>query len=135
MPSARNRIFGVLFYLYDIVGFLQWGFNFYYTIQSCYEVDPYRDTCGGSWVQGGDPFIVYPGKGGVPEDSLRHEVFYDALQDLNALRALEKKIGRDAVVTLIHDGLDRRITMTDYPRSADWLLQLREKVNRYLAAK
>ena len=135
MSSARNRIFGVLFYLYDIVGFLQWGFNFYYSMHSSYVIDPYRDTCGRNWVQGGDPFIVYPGADGKPEDSLRHEVFYEALQDLNALRALEKKIGRDAVVTLIHDGLDYRISMTDHPRSADWLLQLREKVNRSLAAK
>ena len=78
---------------------------------------------------------MYPGKNGQPEDSLRHELFYDAIQDLNAFRALEKKIGRDAVITLIHEGLNYRISMTDYPHSTEWLMQLREKVNRYLAAK
>ena len=31
MPSARNRIMGVLMYLYNIRGFLHWGFNFYNT--------------------------------------------------------------------------------------------------------
>lgn len=133
--GAQTRVIGVMFYLYDIVGFLQWGFNFYYSHQSKEVIDPYRDTCGRNWVPGGDPFIVYPGKDGQPEDSLRHELFYDAIQDLNAFRALEKKIGRDAVIALIHEGLNYRISMENYPHSSEWLLQLREKVNRYLAAK
>ena len=135
MTGAQTRVMGVMFYLYDIVGFLQWGFNFYYSHQSKEMIDPYRDTCGKNWVPGGDPFIVYPGRDGQPEDSLRHELFYDAIQDLNALRALEKKIGRDAVITLIHEGLNYRISMTEYPHSTEWLMQLREKINRYLAAK
>ncbi len=135
MCGAQTRVMGVMFYLYDIVGFLQWGFNFYYSHQSVEVIDPYRDTCGKNWVPGGDPFIVYPGKNGMPEDSLRHELFYEAIQDLNAMRALEKKIGRDAVIALIHEGLNYRISMTDYPRSTDWVQQLREKINRYLAAK
>lgn len=132
MPSARNRIMGVLFYLYDIAGFLQWGFNFYYSLLSMEEIDPFIDPCAGYWVPAGDPFIVYPGAGGIAHDSLRHEVFHEAIQDLRALRSLEKGIGREAVLALVHDGLSSPISMTDYPRSADWLLQLRERVNRRL---
>ncbi len=30
MPSRQNRIMGVLAYVYDLAGFLQWGFNFYF---------------------------------------------------------------------------------------------------------
>lgn len=133
--GSQTRVMGVMFYLYNIVGFLQWGYNFYYSHQSKEVIDPYRDTCGRNWVPGGDPFIVYPGKDGKAEDSLRHELFYDAIQDLNVMRALEKKIGRDAVIALIHEGLNYRISMTDYPHSTEWLMQLREKLNRYLAAK
>ena len=133
MPSARNRIMGVMFYCYDIVGFLQWGFNFYYSQYSLYPVDPWNETNAGNWVPAGDPFIVYPGPDGVPYDSLRHEVFFEAIQDLRALRALERKIGREAVLALLHEGLDYRLSMTDYPRSADWLLGVRERINRALA--
>ena len=32
----------------------------------------------------------------------------------------------------IHDGLDRPITFHRYPRSAQWLLALRERINREL---
>ena len=135
MPLQRTRIIGMQMYKYDVKGFLHWGYNFYYSHQSKEVIDPYRDTCGRNWVPGGDPFIVYPGKDGKAEDSLRHELFYDAIQDLNVMRALEKKIGRDAVIALIHEGLNYRISMTDYPHSTEWLMQLREKLNRYLAAK
>ena len=133
MPSIRNRVLGVLCYLYDVAGFLQWGYNFYYSVRSQYPVNPYRDTCAGNWTPGGDAFVVYPGADGAPEDSLRHEVFHEAIQDLNALQTLEKKIGREAVTALIHEGLTEPLKMNRYPLSADWLLQLRERVNRALA--
>ena len=41
MPSARNRIIGVQFYLEQIEGFLQWGYNFYSSQNSLEPVDPY----------------------------------------------------------------------------------------------
>jgi hypothetical protein len=135
MGSARNRVIGVIFYLYDIKGFLQWGFNFYNSLLSIEAVNPFADTCAGNWVPAGDAFIVYPNPDGTAGDSLRHEVFFDAIQDLRALRTLEKKIGREAVVGMIHEGLNYEIKMTDYPRSADWLLQLRERINRALTKK
>ncbi len=132
-PSARNRIMGLMLYLYKAVGFLQWGFNFYYSQYSRYEVDPFRDSCAGDWVPGGDPYIVYPGADGNALDSLRHEVFFDGLQDLRALQALEGKIGREAVVAMIQEGVDYTIDMQNYPWSAKWLLDLRERINRKLA--
>ena len=78
--------------------------------------------------------MVYPGEEG-PLSSLRLEVFYDAFQDMRALTALEGKIGREAVVSLLHEGLDSPITWTEYPTDAAWLLKKREKINRLLAAK
>ena len=134
MPSWRNRAIGVMFYLYRINLFLQWGYNFYNQLCSVGRLcDPFRETCAGNWTPAGDAFIVYPGPEGQPYDSLRHEVFFEAIQDHAALLALEKKIGRDAVVALIQEGVPYRITMRDYPREAGWLLALRERVNRLLA--
>ena len=31
MPAARTRILGVQLYLFQLEGFLQWGYNFYHT--------------------------------------------------------------------------------------------------------
>ena len=54
MPSARNRVLGVLLYLYDLDGFLNWGYNFWFTQHSLnWHIDPYqvvdagRAFCGG----------------------------------------------------------------------------------------
>ena len=76
--------------------------------------------------------MVYPGKDG-PVDSLHFEVFRDGLQDLRAMRRLEEKIGREAVIALIHKGLPYTISMTHYPHDAEWLLEMRDRINRELA--
>lgn len=131
MPSARNRILGVILYLYDLKGFLNWGYNFWYTQYSLAELDPFADTTAGRAFCGGGSFQVYPGEAG-PVDSLHYEVFREGLQDLRALRLLESRIGREEVVSLIRRGLDYRISVTEYPRDAAWLLKLRETVNRAL---
>lgn len=129
MESARNRIMGVLMYLYDVKGFLHWGFNFYNAKYSLYTVDPFRCTDGDAGYPAGDPFLVYPGADGHPISSIRAEVQDDALLDLRALRLLEALAGRDYVRALILEtaGMDH-MTFRDYPRDADFLLNLRERV-------
>ena len=77
--------------------------------------------------------MVYPGNEG-PIDSIRGEVFREALQDQRALQLLEKLQGRDKTLALLHRGMDRQITMKEYPRSAEWLLSMRERVNKRIAA-
>ena len=129
MPSQRNRILGFLLYLNGASGFLHWGFNFYNSHCSTRPLDPFLESdAGGGWPSG-DTFIVYPGTDGA-WDSLRHEVFYDGLQDRMALIALEKKIGRDKVVEVLKsEGLDGyRI----YPHSDKWHLEFRRKINEML---
>lgn len=115
MPSARNRIMGTLCYVYDLAGFLQWGFNFYYSQYSRRFIDPFACTDAGGAFPAGDPFIVYPGENGEPLDSIRHEVFADGLQDLRALRLLEKKIGRERTLAFLREGRGEVFSMTDYP--------------------
>ncbi|MDD5597638.1 MAG: DUF4091 domain-containing protein [Victivallaceae bacterium] len=129
-PSYRNRVLGILMYKYDIYGFLQWGFNFWYSRYSVNQkLDPFKSTDAGRAFASGDAFMVYPGKNG-PIDSIRNEVMFEALQDLRALRRLEELQGRDETLTFIHAGLDYELKMTAYPHSAAWLLGLRERINR-----
>ncbi len=133
-PSYRNRVMGVLMYKYDIRGFLHWGYNFWYSQYSIdQQLDPFKNTDAGRGFPSGDAFMVYPGKNG-PVDSIRNEVMFEALQDLRALRKLESLQGREATVELIEDGLDYELKMTDYPRSAAWLLNLRERINKAIGS-
>lgn len=62
MPSARNRILGALLYKYNAVGFLQWGYNFWYSQFSKHEIDPFTVTDAGKAFPSGDAFVVYPGE-------------------------------------------------------------------------
>lgn len=132
MPSLRNRVLGVLLYKYDIKGFLQWGYNFYNSQYSIKAIDPYKVTDAGGGFPSGDSFVVYPAENGEAHASLRLKVFYDAFQDLAALQALENKIGREKVLEILEKDLEKPLTFKEYPRSDNWLLSLREKVNNMI---
>lgn len=129
MPSSRNRVIGLQMYLYDIVGFLQWGYNFYYSQQSIYPINPYAVTDSVGAFPSGDPFMVYPGDDGNPEESLRLVVFYNAISDMRALQLLESLKGREFVLALVNEGLSSPITFTEYPKSDFYYIQLRNLIN------
>lgn len=124
MPSVRNRALGVLLYKYNVEGFLQWGYNFYNTQYSISRIDPYKVTDAGGKFPAGDSLMVYPGKNGTTVCSLRLKVFYDAIQDISALKKLENKIGREKVLEIIGD-----IDFNNYPHDPQWIIDLRNKVN------
>lgn len=128
-PSQRNRILGMQLYKFNIEGFLHWGYNFYYTQFSRKAIDPFRVTDAGKAFPSGDAFLVYPGEEG-PIESIRLEVLNEALQDLRALKRLESFIGRDAVLAEVEKGLEQPITFSEYPHGAEWLLEVRERVNQ-----
>lgn len=129
MPSGRNRIIGIQMYKYDVVGFLHWGYNFYNTKLSVEKINPYEVTDAGCAFQSGDAFSVYPYENGAIH-SIRSRVFYDALQDIRALKLLEKKIGKEKTVELIDNG--EKLTLKDYPRDYTYILKLRDKVNNLI---
>lgn len=130
MPSQRNRVLGYQLYKYNAVGFLHWGFNFYYSQYSKRNINPYEETDAGEAFSSGDAFVVYPGADGTPLNSLRLNVFYDAFQDMMALQLLESKIGRDKTLAILESDTDNiPITFSKYPHSAKWLLETREKIN------
>lgn len=139
MPSARNRIMGVLMYLYDIKGFLQWGFNFYNSQLSKEHIDPFLNTHAGYAFPSGDSFLVYPGSEGEPWSSVRAEVQRQALYDMRALERLEILAGREVVTELIYEGQKAPFTFTEYPKEASYLYELRrkieEKIKKYTQGK
>jgi len=130
MPSQRNRVLGLQLYKFRVKGFLHWGFNFYYTQYSKKLINPFETADAGGKFQAGDSFVVYPGENGVPLDSLRLHVFYDALQDMQALQLLESKIGYEKTLALVEEGLDQPLTFSAYPHDARWLEAVRERVNQ-----
>ena len=129
MPSFRNRITGLQTYVLDIKGFLHWGFNFYYARLSTHKINPFLSTDADGRFPAGDSFVVYPAdNGAIP--SLRLKVFRDGLQDRMALKLLEDKIGKDEVLKLVMSECE--IDFNHYPHSAEYILALREKVNKML---
>lgn len=132
MASSRNRILGVLLYIYQIQGFLHWGYNFYNTQFSTRSLNPYQETDAGGGFPSGDSFLVYPGRDGYPEDSIRMQVLLEAVQDLRALELCESRIGRERVVQLIQKLAGGLPTMREYPEEPEFLLDLRQEVNRQI---
>lgn len=132
MSHQRNRILGFQLYFNNAAGFLHWGFNFYYSYKSKGVINPYVTNDAGGYFPPGDSFIVYPHGDGVLE-SPRLAVFRDAVQDYRALKLLESVYGRDYVMALLTaEGLKG---FGQYPRSAKWHLDFREKINRLIVTK
>ena len=129
MPSYRNRILGLQLYKYNIKGFLQWGYNFYYSQYSRYEINPYITSSADGAFPSGDPFSVYPGKDG-PLKSLRAIVFYESMQDISICRMLEGIIGKEKVVELIDNIADMNITFSDYPRNSKFVPEIISEMKR-----
>lgn len=130
MPASQVRVLGVLLYVYQVEGFLHWGYNFYNSQYSLEHIDPYAVTDAGGAFPSGDSFLVYPGEGGRPEDSQRMLLMQEAMQDLRALQLLESQWGRDRVMELIRSEAGEELTARRWPRDPGFLLGLREKVNR-----
>lgn len=130
MPSARNRIYGVQLYKYRIIGILHWGYNFYNSQFSIEHIDPYQVTDAGAAFPAGDPFLVYPGEDGTPEESIRMMVHYEALTDLRALEYLETLTSREFVMELVEGELAEPLTFKRYPKSDMYLIMLRNRVNK-----
>ena len=130
MPSARNRIYGIQLYKYDIIGILHWGYNFYNTQFSIEHINPYEVTDAGNAFPAGDPFLVYPGKDRHPEESIRMMVHYEALTDLRACKLLESLTSKEHVMELIEEDLAEPLTFRKYPKSDMYLLTLRNRINR-----
>jgi len=88
-PLGKIRMAGRLLHRLGAQGFLHWGYNYWYRSQTRELIDPFTEQSGAAWpgLAYGDPFVVYPGPDG-PLDSIRWEVWSEAMQDLAILRQL-----------------------------------------------
>lgn len=134
MPSARCRCLGTLFYLNDIQGFLQWGYNFWYSQYSIREIDPYTESDAGDAFPSGDAYQVYPGADGTAVPSLRLKVFRDSLQDLRLMQQLEALTDRKTVEKIIYKGSkNKNFTFFDYPMDGAWYEDLHTRLTDAIA--
>jgi len=133
MPLHRTRMLGVQLYLYNIEGFLHWGYNFYNSCHSRTDLDPYGYTDGGFFTPAGDCFLVYPGTDGNAWESMRLNALREAVDDMRALKLYEEKFGRAATEKLILEDTDGTLDFVHYPTSPEYLPNLREKIAKALA--
>ena len=131
MPGARTRCIGLQFYKYNIVGFLQWGYNFYYDQGSYSLVDPYSDSTGNYFAPSGDTYSVYPAPDGTAYESLRIAQFYDALQDVRALALCEKLCGREATLAAL-ESLCGEIRFDRCICDSAKMIAVRETINKMI---
>ena len=129
MPSARCRILGWQLFKYDMTGFLHWGYNFWFSQHAKAVIDPYQVTDAGKAFPSGDAFVVYPGERG-PVSSLRLLTMFEAMQDLRALNLLASLTSREEVVSFMENEWGQVLTFASYPREAEALLSLRQKINK-----
>ncbi|MBP5292497.1 MAG: DUF4091 domain-containing protein [Clostridia bacterium] len=129
--SPRNRIIGTQWFKYEIRGFLQWGFNYYFNMGSHDLINPYLENSGSFQVPAGDPFIVYPAPDGTAFDSVRGLVFKEAVQDLAAFNLCASRIGHEATVALLENVLGP-IAFNKCTDEASPLLKARDAVNQAL---
>ena len=133
MTAQRTRILGTQMYKANVTGFLQWGYNFYYNRYSRALVNPYIDTDADYFGPAGDAVTVYPGPDGQPVASLRAILFEQGLYDMRAMKLAEQVSGRDAVIAAIDRCCD--VDFMNYPTHAQYLLNLRNEINRLASKK
>lgn len=135
LPLSRLRVLGHQLFAFGCTGFLHWGFNFWNSELSRGAIDPLRDTTASGAFPGGDPFIVYPGPGGIPWESVRHRVFAQAVWDLRVMHRIAELVGRDAVMAAIDtDAGGGRLRFDAFSLDPEHYLAVREKLNGLLVS-
>lgn len=138
MSMNRTRVIGMQFFKYDIHGFLQWGYNFYYSYRSRQRIDPYKCNDGGfisegtPWVPAGDAFSVYPAPNGTAYESLHYKGFTQALSDLRAFRLAERLSSKQEVLDLIEGISGNEILFDCFPGEVSFSERVRFAVNEFI---
>lgn len=132
MTSARTRYIGTQLFYYNIKGFLQWGFNFYFSRFATEPVNPFLDSTGNGFTPSGDCYIVYPAPNGEAWESIRYNSFREGLEDMRAMQLAESLVGREAVKALLdeHTG---GVVFDSCVNDSVKMLALREAVNALIA--
>lgn len=130
---ARTRVLGTILYRYGAVGFLHWGYNFYYDRMSVGLFDPLSDPCGYKQMPG-SPYLVYPGLNGKPVPSIREMLMGEAMCDLRMLWKAEELLGKEAVLALMNEVFGETVTCRTIPEG-DTLLELHKRIYEAILAK
>lgn len=125
----RNRMLGLSLYSYNVKGFLQWGYNFYYDMLSHGVSDPKCNPCHYSGANSATAYMVYPATNGECIQSIRQKVFYDGMNDIRALQLLQSKIGRKATLEFLAEHYGNVDFNTD-AESEEKFISFREALNR-----
>lgn len=131
MKGHRTRVIGAQMYKAGITGFLHWGYNFYFSRFSISNTNPYLSIEGDFFTPAGDTFMVYPGSDGHPLHSLHEVLFEQGLLDMRAMQAAEAKVGRERVIAALD--AECELDFENYPKHEDYLLTLRDALNRMAA--
>ncbi len=120
-PLAKIAMHGFLFYRWPFKGFLHWGYNYWFRSQTRELVDVFTLQDGDKWPGWayGDTSVVYPGPEG-PIDSLRWEIFAEALQDYRLLQTVN--LERDDKL------LQALRSFADFPKTASWRRNIRRRL-------
>ncbi|MHB1461102.1 MAG: DUF4091 domain-containing protein [Armatimonadota bacterium] len=120
-PLTKIRMHGWLFRKLGALGFLHWGYNYWYAAGSQKLLDPFVDASANNWPgwSYGDPFVVYPGEAG-PIDSIRWEVFGESLRDYALLET--------AGVQPDDPMFDEIKGYAEFPFSEKWIAKTRRKI-------
>ncbi|MFW6270247.1 MAG: DUF4091 domain-containing protein [Bacillota bacterium] len=112
-PLAKIRGTGWLLYQLNALGFLHWGYNYWYKSQTRKLIDPFKITDAKAWPGWayGDPFVVYPGEKG-PIDSIRWEVFSESLKDYALLQTLDLENDNNIISSFK--------SYKNYPKDSNW---------------
>jgi hypothetical protein len=99
MPLLGTRVLHWFNYTAGATGYLHWGFNQWAAWNS--RNGPFNDTeahslQGKHHLPAGDTHLVYPGPGGRPLDSIRHETLLEGVQDYELLRVLDAEKPEEA---------------------------------------
>ena len=127
MPSYRNRAIGIQMFQGDIDGFLQWGYNFYYSARSRFKIDPYNNSDSMHAHPSGDAYSVYPYENGAIE-CIRTVVFYEAIQDRMLLKMLAEKIGLEETKKWVNEEAGMVMDFDSYPRSVKFFDDFHDKI-------
>ena len=122
-------------YKYGLEGFLHWGYNFYNNQFSWDHIDPLLNGNAGHWAGGGDAASVYPGRHGMPLESLRIIAFRQGLEDIRALKLCESLYSKEEVVAAIEKAYGGEIVFEKCANSTAVMQKVRDAVDQMIMAK
>lgn len=120
-PGHRTRVLGAQMYKYNIRGFLQWGYNFWYNQGSYDLVNPYVITDADGFGPSGDASEVYPAPDGTAYESIRLVHTFEAMQDIQILKLCEAKLGRERVLAELERDLSEPLIFLRCPDSYEYI--------------